>query len=176
MEWAMRDSAVAWGLGGCALRYFNAAGASADAKIGEDHDPEIHLIPLVLKVALGQRENIKIFGTDYPTPDGTCIRDYVHVEDLADAHVRAIESQKEGVFRYYNVGTGKGTSVREIIAAARDVTGHAIPAVETARRPGDPPFLFACSDKLQLELGWSPRYLDIRETIATAWSWHSRGT
>ncbi len=172
MEWAMRDSAAAWGLGGCALRYFNAAGASADATIGEDHDPEIHLIPIVLQVALGQREQVKIFGTDYPTPDGTCQRDYIHVEDLASAHVRAIETQEEGVFRYFNVGTGNGTSVREIIEAARAVTGHAIPAEETPRRAGDPPALYADPTKIKTELGWSPKHTDIGRIVETAWAWH----
>ncbi len=172
MEFAMRDCAQAWGLGGTALRYFNAAGASADARIGEDHDPEIHLIPIVLQVALGQREKVFIFGTDYPTPDGTCIRDYIHVEDLADAHVRAIESQPPGVFRFYNVGTGQGTSVREIIDGAREVTGHAIPADESPRRAGDPPALYADPSKIKRELGWSPKYTNTQDVIRTAWGWH----
>ncbi len=172
VEWMLRDACAAWGLGAVALRYFNAAGASADGVIGEDHDPEIHLIPLVLQVALGQREKIFIFGTDYPTPDGTCIRDYVHVEDLAEAHLRAIEGVAPGRFEAFNVGTGRGNSVREIIAAAREVTGHAIPAEETDRRPGDPPMLYAAPDKIGARFDWAPRYTEVRETIATAWAWH----
>lgn len=172
MEWAMRDSASAWGLGATALRYFNASGAAADGSIGEDHFPESHLIPLVLQVALGQRADIKIFGTDYPTSDGTCIRDYIHVEDLAHVHRLAIESQPEGVFCYYNVGTGQGVSVKELIAAAREITGHPIPAVEAPRREGDPPALFADPSKIKKELRWQPHYPDIRQTLKTAWQWH----
>lgn len=172
MEWIMRDSAAAWGLGSVALRYFNAAGAAADGTIGEDHKPEIHLIPLVLQVALGQRESIGIFGSDYPTPDGTCIRDYIHVDDLADVHLLAVERLTEGQAQAFNVGTGHGQSVLEIIAAARRVTGHAIPAVLTDRRPGDPPELYADSDKLRHHYGWQPRYTDLEKIIATAWHWH----
>ncbi|NOT01800.1 MAG: UDP-glucose 4-epimerase GalE [Phycisphaerales bacterium] len=172
VEWAMRDSADAWGLGGCALRYFNASGAATDGTLGEDHDPEIHLVPIVLQVALGRRESVRVFGTDYPTSDGTCIRDYVHVEDLADAHVRAIESQPASTFRAYNVGTGRGTSVREVIAAARDATGHPIPSVDAPRRPGDPPRLYADASKIKRELDWTPRFADIRPIIETAWTWH----
>ena len=172
MEWAMRDSAEAWGLGGCALRYFNAAGAAPDASIGEDHDPEHHIIPVVLQVALGQRAGVKIFGDDYPTPDGTCLRDYIHVDDLATAHVRAMETQPTGVFRCYNVGTGQPISVKEIVDAARSVTGHAIPATVTPRRPGDPAQLYADPTKIEAELGWSPRYTDIVRTVETAWAWH----
>lgn len=172
IEWALRDSATAWGLGATALRYFNAAGAAADGSIGEDHDPESHLIPLVLQVALGQRSALKIFGTDYPTPDGTCVRDYIHVEDLAAVHRLAIESQPAGCFRYYNVGTGTGVSVKELIDAARDVTGHEIPAEPAPRRAGDPPELYADPKKIMAELGWQPQYIDIRRTIETAWNWH----
>lgn len=172
MEWVMRDSAIGWGLGSVALRYFNAAGAASDGLIGEDHKPEIHLIPLVLQVALGQRDTINIFGADYPTPDGTCVRDYVHVEDLADAHLLAVEGIKEGKAEAFNVGTGRGNSVLEIISAARSVTGHAIATKSVARRPGDPPQLFADSDKLRQRFGWKPRHTEIEEIIATAWRWH----
>ncbi len=172
IEWMLRDCATAWGLGSTALRYFNAAGAAADGTIGEHHDPESHLIPLVLQVALGQRDAIKIFGVDYPTPDGSCVRDYIHVEDLATVHRLAIESQSEGQFRYYNVGTGEGVSVKETIEASREVTGHAIPALPTARREGDPPQLYADPTKLMTELGWKPIYTDIRRTVETAWAWH----
>ncbi len=172
IEWALRDSAAAWGLAATALRYFNASGAAADGTLGEDREPEYHLIPLVLQVALGQRKQIGIFGTDYPTPDGTCVRDYIHVEDLAEAHRRAIESPARGEFRCYNVGTGTGVSVRELIEVARQVTGHAIPASEAPRRAGDPPALFADPSKIMRELGWRPRYTDIRTIVETAWRWH----
>lgn len=172
VEMMLSDSCGAWGLGATALRYFNASGAAEDGSIGEDHSPEAHLVPLVLQVALGQRENIKVFGTDYPTPDGSCVRDYVHVSDLADAHRRALEAIEPGRFQYFNVGTGRGYSVREVIAACRDVTGHPIPAVEVERRPGDPPSLYADSTKLQKTLGWSPRYTDIKDIVRTAWNWH----
>lgn len=174
IEWAMENCAQAWGLGATALRYFNAAGASADGLIGEDHDPESHLIPLVLKVAMGQTENIKIFGEDYPTPDGSCVRDYVHVEDLAAIHCSAIENQPESIFRYYNVGTGRGTSVKEMIEAAREVTGHDIPAISAPRREGDPPELYADPTKAISELGFQPAYTDIQKTIQTAWDWHRK--
>lgn len=172
MEWLLRDSATAWGLGSVSLRYFNAAGAAEDGTIGEDHRPEIHLIPLLLQVALGQRETVDIFGTDYPTPDGTCIRDFIHVEDLAAAHLLAVERLREGQAEAFNVGTGRGQSVLEVMAAARRVTGHAIPANSVSRRPGDPPTLYAASDKLRQRYGWEPRYTDIEEIIATAWRWH----
>ena len=172
MEWLLRDSAAAWGLGSVALRYFNAAGASSDGTIGEDHKPEIHLIPLVLQVALGQRESISVFGTDYPTPDGTCVRDYIHVEDLAEAHRLAIEGLKEGNAQVFNVGTGQGHSVMELINAARSVTGHEILANPAPRRPGDPPELYASSDKLRNHYGWKPRYTDLADILATAWRWH----
>ncbi len=172
MEWMMRDSAAAWGLGATALRYFNASGASADAGLGEDRHPEYHLIPIVLQVALGQREDVKIFGSDYPTPDGTCVRDYIHVEDLAAVHRLAVETHREQEFRCYNVGTGVGVSVKELIKAARDVSGAAIPASPAPRREGDPPKLYADPTKVMDELGFRPRYTDIRRTIETAWQWH----
>lgn len=152
-----------------ALRYFNAAGASA--VYGEDHDPETHLIPLVLQVALGQRDHIEIYGTDYPTPDGTCVRDYIHVIDLAQAHILALEALEEGS-RTYNLGNGQGFSVCEVIETARAITGKPIPAVEGPRRPGDPAVLIASSDKIRRELGWEPRYPDLRTIIESAWRWH----
>ncbi len=173
IEWALRDSADAWGLGSTALRYFNASGAASDGTLGEDRDPEYHLIPLVLQVALGQREQIKIFGVDYPTPDGSCVRDYIHVEDLGSVHRMAIESQEEAVFRYYNVGTGVGVSVKELIVAAREISGKDILASPDVRREGDPPELYADPTKAMTELGWQPKYTDIRKTIETAWHWHS---
>jgi len=156
-----------------AFRYFNVAGASDDAAIGEDHSPETHLIPLVLFAALGKRENITVFGTDYPTPDGTCIRDYVHVNDLVAAHVLGIETLASGDARYYNLGIGRGYSVKEILDAAKRATGKEIPVKFGARREGDPARLFANSDKVQQELGWKPVHLDVEEVIASAWRWHT---
>ncbi len=172
VEWALQDSAAAWGLGFIALRYFNAAGAAADATIGEDHNPESHLIPNVLKVALGQRDVVRIFGTDYPTPDGTCVRDYVHVDDLAQAHVLSINAIQPGVGKFYNTGTGHGATVRQVVDVARAITGHAIPVIESPRRPGDVPELYADASKLRRELNWKPRYEDLREIVASAWAWH----
>lgn len=171
VEWVLEDC-TAWGLGATALRYFNAAGAHEGGTIGEDHAPESHLIPLVLKVALGQSEGIKMFGVDYPTPDGTCVRDYIHVDDLAAIHRMAVETQPAGAVRHYNVGTGQGVSVKQLIEAARDVTGHDIPATPAPRREGDPPELYADPTKAMTELGWQPRYTDIRKTLETAWNWH----
>ncbi len=152
-----------------ALRYFNAAGATAER--GEDHTPESHLIPLVLQVALGQREKIMVFGDDYPTRDGTCIRDYIHVVDLAQAHILALRAL-DGGSRTYNLGNGQGFTVQEVIDTAREVTGHPIPAETTPRRPGDPAILIAGSDKIRAELGWDPRYPDLRSIVQTAWDWH----
>ena len=172
MEWALRDSAGAWGLDATALRYFNASGAAEGGTIGEDRDPEYHLIPIVLQVAMGQREEVKMFGLNYPTPDGTCVRDYVHVEDLASVHRMAVETESESRFRYYNVGTGQGVSVKKLIEVAREVTGHDIPASPAPRREGDPPELYADPTKVMTELGWQPKYTDIRKTIETAWNWH----
>lgn len=172
VEWMLRDCAPAWGLGSVALRYFNASGAAPDATIGEDHHPENHLIPLVLQVALGQREFISVFGNDYPTPDGTCVRDYIHVEDLADAHLRAVAAVEPGRPDAFNVGTGQGHSVQEVIAAARRVTGHAIPVRMVERRAGDPPSLYANSDKLRKSLGWSPKWTELDRVIGSAWEWH----
>jgi len=161
-----------YGLRYAALRYFNACGA-ASADLGEDHDPETHLIPLVLQVALGQREKIVIFGDDYHTPDGTCIRDYVHVLDLADAHIRALRAL-DGGSRRYNLGNGRGFSVKEVVETARRVTGHPIPAEVGPRRPGDPATLIADSQLIKEELGWEPRYPDLHSIIESAWKWHRK--
>ncbi|MBE2178848.1 MAG: UDP-glucose 4-epimerase GalE [Chthoniobacterales bacterium] len=157
------------GLRFTALRYFNAAGASE--KFGEDHRIETHLIPNVLKVALGQKEAVEIYGTDYETPDGTCIRDYIHILDLADAHIRALDREESG---FFNLGTGGGTSVREVVDCCRRVTGKDIAVVEKPRRPGDPPRLIAGSDKIRRELGWQPGYQDIEAIVRSAWAWHQR--
>ena len=172
MEHALADYARAYGLGFAVLRYFNACGASADATIGEDHHPETHLIPIVLQVALGQRESLSIFGTDYPTPDGTCIRDYIHVEDLADAHLRALDRIEPGKGLNYNVGTGVGMSVRQVVDAARRVTGRAIATVEHPRRAGDPPVLVASSEAIKRDLEWIPRFTSIESIVESAWKWH----
>jgi UDP-glucose 4-epimerase len=161
-----------YGLKYCCLRYFNACGAHPDGHIGEDHHPESHLIPLVLQVALGQRDHITIFGTDYETADGTCIRDYVHVLDLATAHILALKALKDGDSRVYNLGSGTGYSVREVIEVARKITGHAIPVKEGERRAGDLPVLVADSAKIKRELGWSPEFDNLHVIIETAWNWH----
>ncbi len=159
------------GLKFACLRYFNAAGATVEH--GEDHNPELHLIPIILQVALGQREKVYMFGDDYDTPDGTCIRDYIHIEDLINAHVLALNSLDSGN-RIYNLGNGKGFSVKEVIEAARKITGHPIPADIAPRRPGDPATLVAGSEKIKSELGWDPQYTDIESIIQTAWNWHSK--
>ena len=172
IERALESYAQAYGLGYAALRYFNAAGASPDGDIGEDHDPESHLIPIVLQVALGQHENISVFGDDYPTPDGTCIRDYIHVDDLGEAHLRALHKLEPGKGLKLNLGTGSGHSVWEVIQACRRVTGHPIPAVVGSRRAGDPPELVADSSLAQSTLDWQPRYQDITSIVETAWKWH----
>lgn len=172
IEQALADYAAAYGLGYAALRYFNAAGAHPDGDIGEDHDPETHLIPIVLQVALGQRDRITIFGDDYPTADGTCVRDYIHVDDLADAHLRALDRLRPGSGLCLNLGTGRGTSVREIIEACRRVTGHAIPEIIGTRRAGDPPALIADAGLAADVLGWKPRYTEIEPIVETAWRWH----
>jgi UDP-glucose 4-epimerase len=152
-----------------ALRYFNAAGASPER--GEDHAPEYHIIPIVLQVALGQRESVKVFGDDYPTRDGSCLRDYVHVLDLAQAHILALGALDQGS-RTYNLGSGEGFTVKEVIEMAREVTGQPIPYELTARRPGDPATLIASSDKIRRELGWKPKYPGLRDIIESAWKWH----
>jgi len=162
---------VTRGLRFACLRYFNAAGATEHH--GEDHNPELHLIPLVLQVALGQREKIAVFGDDYPTPDGTCVRDYIHVADLVDAHIRALQALDEGN-RVYNLGNGQGFSVRQVIQTAEHVTGRKIPVEIAPRRPGDPAILVAGSAKIRRELGWNPKYPGIESIIRTAWTWHSR--
>jgi UDP-glucose 4-epimerase len=157
------------GLRFVSLRYFNAAGASG--KFGEEHRVETHLIPNVLKVALGQKPHVEIYGTDYDTPDGTCIRDYIHILDLSRAHILALDSAKS---EFYNLGTGGGTSVREVIESCRKITGREIPVVEKPRRPGDPARLVAASDKIQRELGWQPKFQNIDAIIESAWRWHQK--
>ncbi|MEX0321918.1 MAG: UDP-glucose 4-epimerase GalE [Puniceicoccaceae bacterium] len=159
------------GLKYACLRYFNAAGATEIH--GEDHNPELHLIPIVLQVAQGIREKVYMFGDDYDTSDGTCVRDYIHVEDLIDAHVLALNALDQGN-RVYNLGNGNGFSVKEVIEAAREITGHPIPAEVAPRRPGDPATLIAGSEKIKAELGWNPKYTDVKDIIRTAWAWHSK--
>lgn len=171
-ERALADYAAAYHFGYCALRYFNAAGASPDGTIGEDHDPETHLLPLVLQTALGRRPHVEIYGTDYPTPDGTCIRDYIHVDDLAEAHVMAMDALDSTSALTYNVGVGRGFSVRELIRTVEQVSGLTIPVKESARRPGDPPILVANAEKIRRELNWSPKYTELQPIVETAWNWH----
>ncbi|WP_243544299.1 UDP-glucose 4-epimerase GalE [Pseudodesulfovibrio tunisiensis] len=174
VERMLEDFGRAHGTRHCALRYFNAAGADPDGEIGEAHDPETHLIPLVLRAARDPRKPITVFGTDYDTPDGTCIRDYIHVSDLADAHIRALEALQAHPALTVNLGTGTGFSVREIVDAARDVTGIPINPIYGDRRPGDPSRLVANRTLAHSLLGWEPRYTDIRQTIEHAWSWMER--
>jgi UDP-glucose-4-epimerase GalE len=172
VERMLADFGAAYNLRTVSLRYFNAAGADPDGEIGEDHDPETHLIPLVLKAAAGELPNITIYGSDYDTPDGTCIRDYVHVTDLAEAHVLALRALQEGINpSSYNLGNGHGFSVREVIRAARAVTGRTIEAIEGCRRLGDPARLVSDAKRAKFELGWNPQYGDLRQIIATAWNW-----
>jgi UDP-glucose 4-epimerase len=172
VEWMIRDFAQAYGFGFTLLRYFNASGASPDGHHGEDHRPETHLIPLVLDVALGDAERLKVFGDDYPTADGTCIRDYVHVDDLASAHQLAIEATRPDTREVFNVGTGNGNSVLEIIRGCETVTGKRVPYDVVAPRPGDAPALVADPAKLQSQLGWVPAFTAIEKTIESAWEWH----
>jgi UDP-glucose 4-epimerase len=172
IEKALADYAKAYAWGFAALRYFNASGASPDGSIGEDHDPETHLIPLVIQAATGKRPHIEVFGTDYPTPDGTCIRDYIHVDDLASAHLLAVEKLGPSTAMYYNLGMGRGYSVREVIRTVEEVTGKKVPVKEGTRRAGDPPVLVASSHKVQRELGWRPKYTELRPIVETAWNWH----
>jgi len=173
VENCLKACAQAYDLSFAAFRYFNAAGAAADGSIGEDHTPETHLIPLVIDAAMGRRDKIRIFGTDYPTPDGTCLRDYVHVEDLARAHIAVFDKlQQPGASYFYNLGTGRPSSVREVIDAVEHVTGLPVPVVADERRAGDPPALYADSSKAQQELDWQIEYPDITSIIETAWRWH----
>ena len=162
----------AYGLRYISLRYFNAAGADPEAGIGEDHHPESHLIPIILQTALGARENIQLFGTDYPTPDGTCIRDYIHVADLSQAHLLALKSLLGGSSsNIYNLGNGHGYSNLEVIEAVRKITGKPIKVIEALRRPGDPAILVASSERIKRELGWNPKYPKLEQIITTAWNW-----
>ncbi len=162
------DFCLAHGLGAVSLRYFNVAGASAEA--GEDHDPETHLIPNVLRTAVGRNPYVDVYGTDYDTPDGTAVRDYIHIEDLGEAHLLALEGARPGEHRVFNLGNGSGFSVREVIAAAREVTGATIPIREAPRRPGDPAMLVAASERIRAELGWEPRKPELEQMIADAWA------
>ena len=164
----IRDFCRATGLGAVSLRYFNVAGASGG--VGEDHDPETHLIPNILRVALGSAPAVNVYGTDYPTPDGTAVRDYIHVEDLATAHLLALDGARESEHRVFNLGNGNGFSVREVIAAAEAVTGRKIAATEAPRRPGDPPQLVAASARIRAELGWEPQKPGLAEMVADAWA------
>lgn len=178
VEKALTDYSSAYNLGFAALRYFNAAGAAADGSLGEDHSPETHLIPLAIDAALGLIPHLNIFGTDYATPDGTCIRDYIHVDDLAEAHLLALEKLQPGQQMRYNLGTGVGNSVREVLDAVKRVGGKAVPVVESPRRAGDPPVLVASSEKIVRDLGWTPKYRELAATVETAWKWrkaHLRG-
>lgn len=171
-EQILRDCVRAYPhLGVVSLRYFNVAGCAEDGSCGEDHDPETHLIPRLLLAVLGRIDAVTIFGTDYPTPDGTCIRDYIHVEDLCDAHVIAMEACRPGQFLAYNLGIGRGYSVLEVVEAVRRVTGREVPIRYGSRRPGDPAVLFADASKIQRELGWRPRYTSIEPIVETAWRW-----
>ncbi|GAB4237458.1 MAG: UDP-glucose 4-epimerase GalE [Elainellaceae cyanobacterium] len=175
VERILADFEIAYGLRSVRFRYFNAAGADPDGRLGEDHSPETHLIPLVLLAALGKQSGIKIFGTDYPTRDGTCIRDYIHVTDLADAHVRGLQYLIDGgSSEVFNLGNGNGFSVREVIEAARQVTGREIPVMESDRRPGDPPILVGSSDKARSVLGWNPQYANLNQILNHAWQWHQQ--
>ena len=170
-EWMIKDYARAYGIGYAILRYFNAAGADLDGRHGEDRRHETHLIPLALRAAAGRGPTLQVFGDDWPTRDGTCVRDYVHTVDLADAHQRAVEAIEPGAARIYNVGTGNGATVLEVIRACEAVVGRSIPREEAPRRPGDPPTLIASPEKIADELGWRPRHSDIHSVVETAWRW-----
>jgi len=173
MEKMMKWADIAHGIKYIALRYFNVAGAYFTGEIGESHNPETHLIPIILQVPLGKREHISVFGDDYDTPDGTCIRDYIHIEDLISAHILAMKKlEKDNSSNYYNLGSGKGFSVLEMIQAAREVTEHEIPLIISKRRSGDPARLIASSKKAEKELGWGKKYTDVKDIIASAWKFH----
>lgn len=173
IEKVLRDFNTAYAFKSVAFRYFNAAGADPEGRLGEDHNPETHIIPLVLMAAMGKRESVSIFGTDYPTPDGTCVRDYIHVTDLAQAHVLGLEYLLQGgETAVFNLGNGSGFSVKEVIDTARQVTGKDIKAVECDRRPGDPPALVGSSDRARQILGWKPQYADLKTILSHAWNWH----
>jgi UDP-glucose-4-epimerase GalE len=175
VERVLRDYDAAYGLRSVSLRYFNAAGCDPDGEVGEDHDPETHLIPRVLMAADGALPHVEIFGTDYPTPDGTCLRDYVHVTDLAEGHVQALGYlERGGATTAVNLGTGRAFSVREVIAAAERATGRRVPVSEAARRAGDPPVLVADATRARAVLGFAPRFTEIEPVVATAWRWHER--
>jgi len=175
IERMLADYGAAYGLRSASLRYFNAAGCDPDGETGELHDPETHVIPRVLMAAAGEIEHVEVFGTDYPTPDGTCLRDYIHVADLARGHVQALDYlQRGGATTAVNLGTGRGFSVREVIAAAEQVTGRRIPVREAPRRPGDPPVLVADPARARALLGFAPRYTELAPMVATAWRWHTR--
>jgi len=175
IEWILQDFAAAYDLKFVSLRYFNAAGADPDAEIGENHHPETHLIPLVLDVALGTRNRLEIYGTDYDTPDGTCIRDYIHVSDLADAHLLALEYLNDGgQSEVFNLGNGNGFSVREVITTAMKVTGCDIPYLESKKRPGDPAVLIGSTEKIRDNLGWRAVHNSLEAIIRTAWRWHKK--
>lgn len=175
VERVLTDFDKAYDFKSVCFRYFNAAGADPEGRLGEDHSPETHLIPLVLQTALGLRDSIAIFGTDYPTPDGTCIRDYIHVSDLAQAHVLGLSYLLNGGnTTIFNLGNGNGFSVREVIEMARQVTGREIPAIEHPRRPGDPPALVGSGDRARQVLGWNPQYADLHTLISHAWKWHQK--
>jgi UDP-glucose 4-epimerase len=173
VELILSDYAPAYGLKYASLRYFNASGAMPDGSRGEDHEPETHLIPLVIYAAMGRRPGISIYGTDYPTPDGTCVRDYVHVLDLATAHAMAMEALDERPVMVYNLSTGQGHSVREVIATVEAVTDRKVKVEEAPRRPGDPPALVGSPEKVRRELGWGPRYPELEQIVQHAWKWHS---
>ncbi|MBD3885167.1 UDP-glucose 4-epimerase GalE [Phormidium tenue FACHB-886] len=175
VERMLADFGVAYDLRSVCFRYFNAAGADPEGRLGEDHNPETHLIPLVLMAALGKRDAISVFGTDYPTPDGTCVRDYIHVTDLANAHVLGLQYLLNGGDSdVFNLGNGSGFSVKEVIEAAKQVTGREIKVVECDRRPGDPPALVGSSDKAKQLLGWQSEYADLHEILTHAWNWHQK--
>ncbi len=177
VDFALRDEAVGHGLAAVSLRYFNVAGAHVQADgsiVGERHDPETHLIPIALQVAAGKREKLQMYGDDYPTPDGTCVRDYIHITDLADAHLRALSTMDGPGHRVYNLGNGNGFSNREVVEVVRSVTGHPIPVEMAPRRAGDPAALVASSDKARAELGWTPAKPDLPTIVADAWEFYRR--